>query len=215
MHKAERRLPHLGLEVVTRLAHAAQVGFALAGFIACVIAANLFIQHVGYAHAGGPHTFPIPGWQSVPSGTIFVGVSLTARDYLHEHAGILVTFLAILLGAALSWLVAPNLAIASGVTFAVAETADLVVYAPLRQRHKLVAVVVSNVVGAAVDSVLFLALAFDLAAVRRYALGQATVKLVMSLLFVAPILASFLSRAEGARVHEKSHGATRECSLEP
>jgi uncharacterized PurR-regulated membrane protein YhhQ (DUF165 family) len=63
----------------------------------------------------------------------------------------------IVLGALLSYLIAsPFIALASGVAFLVSETADLAVYTPLRRRGYVRAAVASNVVGAFVDTVLFL-----------------------------------------------------------
>jgi hypothetical protein len=63
-------------------------------------------------------------------------------------------------GAALSAVLAgPRLALASGVAFAVSELADMLVYQPLRRRGWARAALASGVVGAAVDTVLILALA--------------------------------------------------------
>jgi uncharacterized PurR-regulated membrane protein YhhQ (DUF165 family) len=47
---------------------------------------------------------------------------------------------AIVLGAALSWLIAPAFALASGVAFLVSEAADLTVYTPLERKSWLGAV---------------------------------------------------------------------------
>jgi uncharacterized PurR-regulated membrane protein YhhQ (DUF165 family) len=52
------------------------------------------------------------------------------------------------------------LGIASGVAFLTSELADFAVYTPLRERHWLGAVTLSNTVGLTIDSALFLFLAF-------------------------------------------------------
>ena len=69
-------------------------------------------------------------------------------------------FGAVVLGAVLSWWIAPAFALASGAAFLVAETADTLVYGPLRQRGWVKAVIASNLVGSALDSVVFLSIAF-------------------------------------------------------
>ena len=56
------------------------------------------------------------------------------------------------------WLSLP-LAVASGLAFLASETADMLVYSPLKRRTWLGAVFASNVVGLALDSALFLLLA--------------------------------------------------------
>lgn len=69
--------------------------------------------------------------------------------------------IAILIGGALSWFVAPAaLVIASVAAFVLAELADLLVYTPLRKDRLWLAVGASGVAGAIVDSAVFLWLAF-------------------------------------------------------
>jgi uncharacterized PurR-regulated membrane protein YhhQ (DUF165 family) len=74
-------------------------------------------------------------------------------------------------GAGLSALVSPALAVASGVAFLVSEAADFAVYTPLRRRSWDAAVWASGLVGSLVDSVLFLGLAFGSAAVTPTAVA--------------------------------------------
>jgi uncharacterized PurR-regulated membrane protein YhhQ (DUF165 family) len=71
------------------------------------------------------------------------------------------TIVAIVIGAALSYAVAPSLAFASASAFLVSEALDFGVYTPLVQRGRTVAAVaLSNTVGLVVDTVVFLQLAF-------------------------------------------------------
>jgi uncharacterized PurR-regulated membrane protein YhhQ (DUF165 family) len=159
-----------------------------AGFVACVLGANWFIDHVGTQLApGGPHTLPVGFGKRAPSGFVWVGIALTLRDLTQRLLGARWTVAAILVGALLSAFVSPGLAMASGVTFLVSEFLDFGVYTPLQDRQLTAAVIASNVVGAVADSVLFLALAFGWSAVADFALPQTLGKVEWSLVFL-PVL---------------------------
>lgn len=141
---------------------------ALAIYIACIFAANYFIQHVGHvSFPGGPHTVTVwPDWlpgatYAAPSGVLWVGVAFTMRDVVQSNLGRVWTVVAILIGALLSFWVAPSLAFASGSAFLLGEMLDFLVYTPLAEQGKLIAgVIASNVVGSLVDTILFLWIAF-------------------------------------------------------
>jgi uncharacterized PurR-regulated membrane protein YhhQ (DUF165 family) len=75
----------------------------------------------------------------------------------------------------------PSLVVASGVAFLLSEFADLAVYTPLARRRLVTAVVVSSLVGLAVDSVIFLWLAFGS---LDFVLGQIVGKAWMVLLSI-------------------------------
>jgi hypothetical protein len=96
-----------------------------------------------------------------PSGVLTIGIALVLRDYVQSTLGSVWAIAAIIGGAALSAAVAPPaLVLASAAAFLFSELADMAVYTPLRQRNLGLAVLASGVVGAAVDSALFLWLAF-------------------------------------------------------
>ncbi len=95
-----------------------------------------------------------------PAGVHLACLAFTLRDLTQERLGRVPTLLAILAGAALSALVSPQFALASGSAFLLSELADFAVYTPLRERNWLGAVAASNLVGLVVDSALFLTLAF-------------------------------------------------------
>lgn len=138
-------------------------------FLACIVLANAATQRYGLR----------PGvFGAVTAGTYFAGATFTLRDAVHETAGRAAVLVLIVAGAALSWFVAPSFAVASGVAFLVSETCDLVVYEPLRRRHWRAAVRLSGLVGAAVDTWLFLAIA-DLSAGHMAVLAQVATKLLM------------------------------------
>jgi uncharacterized PurR-regulated membrane protein YhhQ (DUF165 family) len=140
----------------------------LALFTACIPAANWLIQNVGtFCVPNGPCLIPvlpaIGGMDALmaPSGVIVVGLAFVFRDLVQRRLGVGWSAAAVVVGAALSWFLAPpELAIASGVAFLLAEMADLLVYTPLQRRRLVLAVALSSVVGLIVDSMVFLQLAF-------------------------------------------------------
>lgn len=133
----DRRNPALGV--------AALVLFALT-----VLAANAALDQWGF--------FTVLGL-SAPWAALFAGLSFQLRDVGQEHTGWQYTLLAIAAGTILSAAVDWHLAVASGCAFLISETCDLGVYTPLRERGWVRAVALSGLVGAIIDSTLFLWLA--------------------------------------------------------
>lgn len=159
---------------------------SLAVYVAAIVAANWAIKRFGFVPVGfrlGPLDIG-SGWKA-PAGVYFAGATFVARDLLQQALGKRVALLAIAIGASVSALVSPSLALASGVSFVVAETADFVVYTPLVERGRiLAAVVLADTVGLAVDTTLFLALAFhSLSGWNGTALG----KMWMTVAAVGPV----------------------------
>lgn len=95
-----------------------------------------------------------------PAAVYVIGVALVLRDLLQDFVGRRWMLLLIVAGAGLSAFVNPGLALASGAAFLVAETLDMLVYTPLRERSRLLGIAVSNAISIPVDSVIFLTLAF-------------------------------------------------------
>lgn len=131
-------------------------------YLAAIVAANLSLSHWG-AEA------------SIYNAFLFVGLDLTCRDKLsdlwQQHLRRNMAFL-ISAGSLLSYLFGlwlgstfpggpsvGRIALASGLAFGIAATADALVYQRLRNREFLERSNTSNVVGAAVDSLIFLPLA--------------------------------------------------------
>ena len=125
---------------------------SLVGYIATIFAANWAITTYGAVPVGFGYV--------APAGVYFAGLAFTLRDLVQEYVGRVATVVAIAAGAALSALVSPQFAVASGIAFLLSELADFVVYTPLRRRNWLGAVLASNVVGFVADSAIFLTLAF-------------------------------------------------------
>lgn len=131
-------------------------------FCATIPVANWMIANIGTdCIPDGPCLIPVAPGLMAPSGVLAVGAALVLRDLVQRRLGLGWAILAIIIGAALSGFVAPPaLAVASIVAFALSELADTAVFTPLQRRGLLLAVAVSSSVGLAVDSVLFLYLAF-------------------------------------------------------
>lgn len=131
-------------------------------FASTIPAANWLIENFGtFCVPDGPCLVPVGFGLMAPSGVLMIGLALVLRDWLHEVAGWRWAFIAVILGGLSSMAVSPaSIAIASAVSFTVAELADLGVYARLRKRGAALAVMASQVVGAAIDSALFVYLAF-------------------------------------------------------
>jgi uncharacterized PurR-regulated membrane protein YhhQ (DUF165 family) len=152
-----------------------QTGYlGLAVFVGTVFGANWAITQYGI--------IPIGFGLMAPAGVFFAGLAFTCRDIVHEALGRRAVVGAIVAGAALSWLVEPAFATASGVAFLVSEALDYAVFAPLRRRGWLRAVAASNTVGLVADSALFLWLAFGS---FEFIEGQVVAKGYMTLVAVA------------------------------
>ena len=163
----------------------------LIGYIATIFAANWAIQAFGLV--------PVGFGLMAPAGVYFAGLAFTLRDLTQDSLGKRWTVGAILIGAALSALISPAVALASGVAFLVSELADLAVYTPLRARLWLWAVALSNTVGLVLDSAIFLWLRYGS---LDFLAGQVVAKSYMTILAV---IALWLhrSRAQARKVAEQ------------
>lgn len=149
--------------------------FWFAFYIFTIFAANWAINKWGIV--------PIGFGLSAPAGVYFVGIAFTARDGLRETTNRWLPLLAILVGAFVSYFIEDGhrIALASGIAFGLSESADALVYEPLRQRGKTLAVLVSNCVGLVLDSILFLSIAFGS---LEFLTGQIVGKLYMTIIAV-------------------------------
>lgn len=123
-------------------------------YLAAIVAANLAVV------AFGPPA-------TIINAFLFIGLDITARDRLHEAwrgRRLWLKMVALIAsGSLISWLLNRNagpVAVASLVAFAASGIADALTYHALRRRAWLVKVNGSNVVSAAVDSLIFPTLAF-------------------------------------------------------
>lgn len=127
-------------------------------YIGSVVLANWLVTRYGLIGVG----FGLVA----PAGTFAVGGVIMTRDLLQDAAGRIAILAAIAAGAAISWGTSSHqIAIASGVTFLLAELLEFAVYTPLRRRAGwgtgkwAATVALANVTGALADTLLFLKLA--------------------------------------------------------
>ena len=134
----------------------------LCAYTATIPAANWLIGHVGTVCVpSGPCLIPVGFGLMAPSGVLMVGLALVLRDAVQEQGGKVAALAAIAMGAAVSALIAPPaIVIASVAAFVASELLDFAVYTPLRKRSIALAVLASGIAGAAVDSAVFLIIAF-------------------------------------------------------
>lgn len=159
-----------------------------AAFAATIPAANWLIGNVGTeCIPQGPCLLPVGFGLHAPSGVLLVGLALVLRDSVHEAGGARAALAAIGLGGLVAWFFAPPaLVLASVLAFVLAELADLAVYAPLRAKRLWLAVLLSGIFGAAVDSTVFLWMAFGS---LDFIAGQIVGKLWMTVAAAAALMA--------------------------
>lgn len=131
-------------------------------YLGAIVAANLITSHYG------PEA-------SIYNAFFLIGLNLTTRDRLHDAwAGHRLRNMALLIaaGSGLSFAAAhlfsgtappdivAKVALASMVAFAVAESFDAITYQALRNRPWLERANTSNVIGAGLDSAVFVSVAF-------------------------------------------------------
>jgi len=167
----------------------AKLVLALAAYIGAIVVANYATSALGLV--------PIGFGLAVTAGTFAAGAALILRDAVQVYGNRWYVLGAILAGAALSVAMAsPAIAMASGLAFLVSELVDWAVFTPLRSRSLPLAVVVSSVVSAPVDTVLFLHLA-GFGVTMSAVLGQFIVKTALAL--VAAGVIALLARRRSPR----------------
>lgn len=165
-------------------------------YLATVPLANWMIRNIGTeCIPQGPCLVPVGFGLMAPSGVLIVGVALVLRDAVQAMLGVRWALAGITVGIILSALVAPPaLVLASALAFGLAELADMGVYTPLRRRNLPVAVLASGIVGAVVDSAVFLYVAFGS---LQFIEGQIVGKVWMALL-AAGVLATAVRYQQAA-----------------
>lgn len=171
-----------------------------AAVVACVVAANMVAASLPLVQLAGTGLLASPA-------TPIAALVFVLRDLVQRAGGRRWVVLAIAVGAVASmvtgWLLgspipgvsAVRIAVASAVAFALAELLDWAVYSRLCNRTVAGAMLVSNLVGSAVDSALFLGLSgFGLTVATFW--GQFVVKALL----VSPVavLAIHLLRRRSA-----------------
>lgn len=144
----------------------------IALYLAAIVAANLLVAQFG---AG----------VTILNALVLIALDLTARDSLHEawQGRNLKRNMALLIGAGSLLSAALNIdalpiALASCAAFAASGVADTLVYAALGERSRLVKMNGSNLVSAAVDSLVFPILAFGYPPLWGIVVGQFAAKVI-------------------------------------
>lgn len=152
----------------------------LSAYITSIVLANWMTSTLGLV--------PIGFGLAVTAGTLAAGAALVLRDGVQVSTGKRWSLFAIVAGAGLSYVTSdPFVALASGIAFLASELVDFGVFTPLRRRSLPAAVLVSSVVSAPVDTVLFLHIA-GFAVTWEAVVGQFIVKTALALA-VAGVLA--------------------------
>lgn len=129
----------------------------IVAFSLCALLANVLTSNFGFV--------PIGFGLTATAGTYAAGFALVSRDVVHDTSGRVGVAFAILIGCGLSFITSnPSIAIASLVAFAFSEVSDALVYSPLRKTAWKTAVIASSFVGAIIDTVLFVGIAFGFGA---------------------------------------------------
>jgi queuosine precursor transporter len=103
-----------------------------------------------------------------PAGVLCIGAVLVIRDWLQQLAGLFASLALMvaaagasyLIGVGVGWTSLQRIAVASVVAFLVSETIEALVFTPMRRRSLVAGVAVSATIGNAIDSAIFLEIAF-------------------------------------------------------
>ncbi len=141
-------------------------------YLGSIVVANLLVMNFGIIQVAG---------LSFPAGAVAVGFTFTARDLIQRRFGKWGCWIWMFVASGISAVFSPTLALASLGAFVVAEGLDWAVFtaSPLSFRGR---VIVSNLVGTPMDSVVFVYLAFG--PIWEAMWGQTIIKLASSLLIV-------------------------------
>jgi uncharacterized PurR-regulated membrane protein YhhQ (DUF165 family) len=150
---------------------------AACGFVATIYLANWLVDNVG----------PIRVWPTsllAPAGVYMVGLAFLLRDTIQRFAGQLVALGLIAVGCGVSALVSPTLAGASAAAFAASEIVGLAIFWVLRGNSAgpgglAVAVIAASAAAAALDSLIFLYVAFGSNGLHAFWQGQFAAKLMV------------------------------------
>jgi uncharacterized PurR-regulated membrane protein YhhQ (DUF165 family) len=146
-------------------------------YVVCVLAADILAAR---------WIVSLPFGLFVPAGVFAIAPVFTVRDQVHERWGRRGAYILIGIASVMSWALSivtgstllARVTLASVAAFALNEVLDTEVYAMLRARSRFGAILGSNAVSAAVDSVLFIWVAFG--PDWRLMLGQYLVKLILA-----------------------------------
>ena len=141
----------------------------IALYLAGIILANLLVHWFGLVSFAG---------LVFPAGAVMVGLTFSFRDLVQRRYGKWQCWIWMIAASVITYLFNRQLAVASVSAFLVAETVDWAIYTwmPGSFRNRLV---MSNLFGTPLDSIVFVSLAFGLN--WQAIVGQSIVKFISSL----------------------------------
>lgn len=137
---------------------------SLAPFVAAmafiVVASNVLVQYPVQMQLGGLNLAELLTWGAFTYPVAFLITDLTNRKFGPGRARIVV-FVGFLIAVGLSvWLATPRIAVASGSAFLLAQLMDVSIFNRLRNGRWWRAPLISSLLGSALDTLIFFALAF-------------------------------------------------------
>ncbi len=137
---------------------------SLAAFVAAmtvvVVASNILVQYPVQATLGAVDLAELLTWGAFTYPAAFLVTDLTNRTFGPSRARLVVAAGFVIAVALSVWLATPRIAIASGSAFLMAQLLDVSVFDRLRDGRWWRAPFISSLLGSALDTVLFFALAF-------------------------------------------------------
>jgi uncharacterized PurR-regulated membrane protein YhhQ (DUF165 family) len=135
----------------------------LALYCITIPAADYLTMHVGLmCEPNGPCKIPVAPGLAATTGAFPIAATYVLRDFIQRRFGLAVSFCIVVMGAALaSYLAPPALVVASGAAVFAAGLVDLAIYTWIVRKNFVTAVVTSSLISCAVDSAVFLWLAFS------------------------------------------------------
>src|SRR5439155_5580804 len=103
-----------------------------------------------------------------PAGVFAIGAVLVLRDWIQQLSGLKTTMAMVYIAGIASWVIGnaagwtslQKIALASVIAFTISETVEAVIFTPIRRRNLSLGVCLSGTAGNALDSFVFLAIAF-------------------------------------------------------
>ena len=131
---------------------------------ACYLGLVILANWLASAYAVG---VPLTPYRA-PAGVFCIGAVLVLRDWMQQLRGLVWTMSLVYAAGLISWAAGDlagwtsleKIAIASVVAFTISETVEAVIFTPIRKWNLTLGVALSGTIGNAIDSVLFLIIAF-------------------------------------------------------
>jgi len=121
------------------------------------------------------------GFLIFPAGAVAIGLTFSARDFVQRKYGKWGAWIWMLVATVITVIFNRKIALASGTAFLVAEAVDWLIYT-ISKRSFSQRIVLSNLLGTPLDSLIFVTLAFGF--VWPAIWGQTIIKFISSILVI-------------------------------